>query len=131
MAWDPLGELLVTQGADRTCRVYGPRPPLAGKKAPAPDAPCVARLSELSCQAVLSKIPVAAAAGEAAQPGESDNKPVYDHLFRDENAGFYKRPAWSPDGEGPCDPHLGGADYSAGPGHRAEQKRGGRITQLT
>lgn len=96
VAWDPLGEMVVTQGADRTCRVYGPRPTAIGKKAAAAAAqPAVARVSDLSCQAVMSKIKVASAGG-----AEGGDKQSFDHLFRDENSGFYKRLSWSPDGRG-------------------------------
>ena len=34
VTWDPLNTFVVSQSGDRTCRVYGPRPPVAGAKDP-------------------------------------------------------------------------------------------------
>ncbi|KAL6780657.1 hypothetical protein ACKKBF_B12285 [Auxenochlorella protothecoides x Auxenochlorella symbiontica] len=87
VAWDPVRQFVVTQSADRTCRVYRLKPPAVGKKARAKAAAATAAATakDLYCCATLSK---GATRGGVKVP-----------LFHDESLpSFFRRLAWSPDG---------------------------------
>ena len=122
VAWDPAGVFLATQAADRTVRVYGPRPLPAGKRRGGGGAAaaaggarpaCGAGLRDLVCLATLARrppregeLPAAPAAGAAAAEGAPVAAAAAPRaaattfpLFADEQLPtFFRRLAWSPDG---------------------------------
>lgn len=58
IAWDPSGPYIASLSADRSCRVYGPKPPAASKKAgraPSNAGTCAAAAKDMFCQHVLTK----------------------------------------------------------------------------
>ncbi|KAK9843501.1 hypothetical protein WJX81_006208 [Elliptochloris bilobata] len=122
VAWDPARQFLVSQSADRSCRVYGLKPPAAGKRARPGAAPCIATARNFVCQTVLKKrgVPPGAARAtsapqDAAAP-DPDTNPISEfgaragsaehgkpapllQLFHDEGLNsFFRRLAWSPEG---------------------------------
>ncbi len=114
-AWDPAGVYVATQAADRSVRIYGPRPPAAGKRkgggkgeggasSTTTRPPCSAGLRDLVCHATLARRPAregeagpgAPVAGAAAP---SAPRTTTFPLFADEQLPtFFRRLAWSPDG---------------------------------
>ena len=63
IAWDPSGPYIASLSADRSCRVYGPKPPAATKKtgrAPSNAGTCAAAAKDLFCQHVLTKRTISA-----------------------------------------------------------------------
>ena len=103
---------MVTQSADRTFRVY--RLGKAQATEGAAPAPCAKRLRGVSLQGIGGKWrrPAAAGLGKEAQDdaeeegggkggdGKAAVAVATESLLRDENSGgFFKRLAWSPDGE--------------------------------
>jgi chromatin assembly factor 1 subunit B len=107
VAWDPAQQFVVTQSADRTCRVYALRPPAAGKRTKVSQymQPACDLGKDFYCAHTLAKRVVAppapapapgAATGAAPAP---DAKPERHPLFQDEAVpSFFRRLAWSPDG---------------------------------
>lgn len=120
VSWDPASRYLATLSSDRTCRVYAPRPPAAGKKTPRTAATgppsCVATARDLVCTHVLAKRavtssaagPAAGGASGAEQPQEQQQGEAGEAgagfkerhvLFHDETLPtFFRRLAWAPDG---------------------------------
>jgi chromatin assembly factor 1 subunit B len=105
VAWDPAQQYVVTQSADRTCRVYALKPPAGGgrkNKVSQYLLPAGESARDFYCAHTLSKRPMAGggagceAAGVAVEGGKAQSHP----LFADERVPtFFRRPAWSPDGE--------------------------------
>ncbi|KAL4452332.1 hypothetical protein ABPG75_007994 [Micractinium tetrahymenae] len=95
VAWDPAQQFVVTQSADRTCRVYALKPPASGRKSKVSQylLPAGETAKDLYCAHTLSKRPLGAALAEGGA------KPATHPLFADERVNtFFRRPAWSPDG---------------------------------
>lgn len=95
VAWDPAQQFVVTQSADRTCRVYALKPPASGRKSKVSQylLPAGETAKDLYCAHTLSKRPMGAA------PAEGGAKPATHPLFADERVNtFFRRPTWSPDG---------------------------------
>ncbi|GAQ82373.1 Putative chromatin assembly complex 1 subunit B/CAC2 [Klebsormidium nitens] len=97
VAWDPLGHFIVSQSADRSCRVYAPQPQGKGKQS--------RRGEGFVLQHTLAKRETAPGAAVAVEPagegeaGPSKPGPTKHHMFQDENMpSFFRRLAWSPDG---------------------------------
>jgi chromatin assembly factor 1 subunit B len=108
VAWDPLNEFLVTEGNDRTCRVYALGSSATGKK----------QTRKLSCVQTLKtrEFPpsggaaVSSAAktsnGSASTDKEAEGTatqppppPAKHRMFLDDTCpAFARRPAWTPDG---------------------------------
>ena len=107
------------------CRVYGLKPPAAGKRAQTGAAPCIATARDFVCQTVLKKrrapAPAAGAAAGPAPAAAPDPNPAGAgpgarggsaergkaapplHLFHDEGLNsFFRRLAWSPEGAHPA-----------------------------
>ena len=102
VAWDPAQQYVVTQSADRTCRVYALKPPAGGgrkNKVSQYLLPAGESARDLYCAHTLSKRAMAGGS-EAAVEGGAGGKPQSHPLFADERVpSFFRRPAWSPDGE--------------------------------
>lgn len=66
VTWDPLGHYIISQSNDRTCKVYGPRPPALSKKGPQAPASSAAMLREFVLMNSISKrtMDVAASGGQ-------------------------------------------------------------------
>lgn len=108
VAWDPAQQFVVTQSADRTCRVYALRPLPAGRRNKVSQymLPACDRARDFYCAHTLSKrvVPPAATPATAGQ-GSADAaappaaKPERLPLFQDEAVpSFFRRLSWSPDG---------------------------------
>ncbi|KAI3438192.1 hypothetical protein D9Q98_000629 [Chlorella vulgaris] len=103
VAWDPAQQFLVTQSADRTCRVYALKPPAGGRKNKVSQylLPAGDTARDLYCAHTLSRRALAGGctgAGAAADGG-GGSKGQTQPLFADERVPtFFRRPAWSPDG---------------------------------
>ncbi|KAK9828964.1 hypothetical protein WJX72_003084 [[Myrmecia] bisecta] len=95
VAWDPACQYVVSQSSDRTCRVYGPKPPAIGKKGKASGpGNCLALAKDLVCQHILNKNALALTAVDGEKV-----KVQRHHLFQDESMeSFFRRPSWSPEG---------------------------------
>ncbi|GMH38675.1 hypothetical protein BSKO_06559 [Bryopsis sp. KO-2023] len=89
VAWDPANEFLVTQGADRTCRVYH-KVPVAKSNASSRDQQSTSHVNnQWALEGTLSKRTIKG-------PDGSESK---EFLFHDDTlTSFYRRLAWSPDG---------------------------------
>ena len=106
VAWDPAQQYIISQSADRSCKVYALRPPAHNSrknKVSQYMLPACETAKELYPQHTMSKrvVPVSVAAAtttENAAPApttKADRVP----LFLDESAPtFFRRPAWAPDG---------------------------------
>lgn len=78
-------------------RVYALKPPASGRKSKVSQylLPAGETAKDLYCAHTLSKRPMGAA------PAEGGAKPATHPLFADERVNtFFRRPTWSPDGEG-------------------------------
>lgn len=106
VAWDPLNEFLVTEGNDRTCRVYALGSSATGKKQTRklscvqtlktrefpPSGGAVAATKTANGHATSDK----EAEGTASQPPPP---PAKHRMFLDDTCpAFARRPAWTPDG---------------------------------
>ncbi|KAK9907533.1 hypothetical protein WJX75_005474 [Coccomyxa subellipsoidea] len=90
VAWDPARTYVVSQSADRTCRVYGPRVAALGKKGKQGVQSSLALAKDLLCQSIISK--------RQLPCGTNEGKPNKVAMFHDENMSFFRRLAWSPEG---------------------------------
>lgn len=82
VAWDPLGQYIVSLSSDRTCKIYAKKPQGKSKNAE--------RLNFV-CQHTLVKVEY--------QNHDESKPPTKSHLFHDETLpSFFRRLAWSPDG---------------------------------
>eukprot|EP00884_Botryococcus_braunii_P014857 jgi/Botrbrau1/23372/Bobra.0051s0024.1 len=99
VAWDPMSQYIASQSADRTCRIYGLKPPAAGKKKLPPGTLCNVLARDFVCQQVLSKRTVPRDQGAAATGKDGTEKVPWQPLFHDDSLmSFFRRLAWSPDG---------------------------------
>ncbi|KDD73564.1 hypothetical protein H632_c2051p0, partial [Helicosporidium sp. ATCC 50920] len=101
VAWDPAGRFVATQSADRTCKIFGLRPPAAGKRArsEAQDALSNSTARDLYCCATLSRRSLAEQVEEPNGEKEVGARPERVPLFQDESVStFFRRLAWAPDG---------------------------------
>eukprot|EP00887_Chlorella_sp_A99_P005676 scaffold1.g5676.t1 len=93
VAWDPAQQYVVTQSADRSCKVYALKPPAAGRKTKVSQylLPAAEAGADLYLAATLAK--------RTLPPAAPGAKPEKQPLFQDESChSFFRRPAWSPDG---------------------------------
>lgn len=90
VAWDPAQQFLVTQSADRTCRIWSLKPPAAGKRKRISqwNLPACETAKDFYCSHTLAKRAM-------SENGKVDRHP----LFHDESvSSFFRRLSWSPDG---------------------------------
>uniref|UniRef100_A0A9I9CTB4 CAF1B/HIR1 beta-propeller domain-containing protein n=1 Tax=Cucumis melo TaxID=3656 RepID=A0A9I9CTB4_CUCME len=81
VALDPLGKYAASLSSDRSCRIYGYKPPTKVKNS---------EKMTYVCQHVITK---------AENVAVDDSKSARNHLFHDETLpSFFRRLAWSPDG---------------------------------
>jgi chromatin assembly factor 1 subunit B len=97
VAWDPAQQFVVTQSADRTCKVYALRPTAAGRKNKISQhlLPACDTAKEFYCAQTLSKKVIT----KPAENTSAAEKPERVPLFLDESIPtFFRRLSWSPDG---------------------------------
>lgn len=94
VAWDPHQQYVLTQSADRTCKIYALRPPPASKKKKEKTkSPACVAAKDFYCLHTMSKRIVT----RTGKPEEGTLQ--RQALFADESVpSFFRRPAWSPDG---------------------------------
>jgi len=92
VAWDPHQQFVLTQSADRTCKIYALRPPPASKKKKEKTkSPACVAAKDFYCLHTMSKRIVTGKPEEGSLQRQA--------LFADESVpSFFRRPAWSPDG---------------------------------
>lgn len=104
-AWDPLNEFVVTEGNDRTCRVYalgGFTRQTAGRKS-GRKMTCVQTIKTREFPSSVDEEKQAEqnkpAASAAPQQSDSRPAPPKHRMFLDDTCpAFARRPAWTPDG---------------------------------
>lgn len=101
VTWDPAQKFIITQSADRTCKVYSLRPPAAGSKRNKITSYLTAcdSAKDFFCSYTMSRRSIKTETRDVDREPANTEKTDQCPLFLDESMpSFFRRLSWSPDG---------------------------------